>query len=104
MINLLGKLQLTQDILHKQVGELSVGQQQRVAIVRALINKPKLLLVDEPTSALDAGARDAFMTLLMDVCRKQNTSMIFVSHDTYLQGYFSRSLDIASIRANEVSH
>ncbi|WP_076419251.1 ATP-binding cassette domain-containing protein [Colwellia sp. UCD-KL20] len=94
---LLKTLQLPDHIMHKQVNQLSVGQQQRVAIARALINNPKLLLVDEPTSALDASARDAFMDLLMQICSNTKTTLIFVSHDKELSRYFDTSLNIATL-------
>ncbi|MFB1034571.1 MAG: ATP-binding cassette domain-containing protein, partial [Sinobacterium sp.] len=74
-------LKLPDSVLNTPVANLSVGQQQRVAIMRAFINSPQLLLIDEPTSALDNSAKDAFMTLLLDMCRAHNTTMIFVSHD-----------------------
>lgn len=97
ILNLLSKLHLPKDILHKAVSELSMGQQQRVAIARALINKPRLLLLDEPTSALDASARDAFMSILLELCKSQKMTVIFVSHDEHLKPYFSRAVDIRSI-------
>jgi putative ABC transport system ATP-binding protein len=97
---LLNKLQLPRHILQQQVGQLSVGQQQRVAIARALINKPRLLLVDEPTSALDASARDAFMQVLMELCGAHNTTLVFVSHDAYLQRHFAIATDIHSLLAH----
>ena len=58
---LLQRVNLTNDLFDRRSSELSIGQQQRVAIVRALINSPELLLVDETTSALDHSNRDAFM-------------------------------------------
>lgn len=95
--SLLSDLNMKSDILGKPVNELSIGQQQRVAIVRALINSPELLLVDEPTSALDASARDAFMQVLMDIVSATGTTMIFVSHDNSLKPYFKKATDIKSI-------
>lgn len=84
--------------LNKQVASsLSIGQQQRVAIARALVNKPDLLLVDEPTSALDANAKDAFMSILLEICEQLDTTLIFVSHDLSLQRYFDKSVNIHSI-------
>jgi putative ABC transport system ATP-binding protein len=94
---LLNVLQLPNNIIHRQVNQLSVGQQQRVAIARALINYPKLLLVDEPTSALDASAKNAFMDLLMQICNNTKMTLIFVSHDTALSHHFDSSLDITTL-------
>lgn len=87
-------LKLPVDILNRKVSELSVGQQQRVAIVRAMINKPRILLVDEPTSALDASARDAFMNELTRLSDEARTAMIFVSHDKALGQYFDTRVDL----------
>ncbi|MFT2089692.1 ABC transporter ATP-binding protein [Paraglaciecola sp. 2405UD69-4] len=93
---LMSALKLPNYILHKPVSSLSVGQQQRVAIMRAFINSPRLLLIDEPTSALDNSAKHAFMELLIDMCKINNTTMIFVTHDTGLASFFSLRTPIAS--------
>jgi putative ABC transport system ATP-binding protein len=89
-------LQLPHTILNTPVSRLSVGQQQRVAIMRAFINTPQLLLIDEPTSALDNSAKNAFMTYLLDMCQFHNTTMVFVSHDTGLKHFFSTHTPISS--------
>ena len=98
---LIANLTLPKDIINKQVMHLSSGQQQRVAIVRALINQPKLLLVDEPTSALDAKARNAFMQELMYICDVANTTLIFVSHDLALGNYFERKVDLSRLNSSK---
>lgn len=95
--SLLEKLSLPLSVLHQKASELSVGQQQRVAIARALINEPEILLVDEPTSALDSAARDAFMEVLLELCEINNTTLIFVSHDQYLQHCFNTVLNIEEV-------
>ncbi len=100
---LLNALQLPSNIMHRQVNQLSVGQQQRVAIARALINHPRLLLVDEPTSALDASAKNAFMDLLMQICDNTKITLIFVSHDTSLLHHFDSNLDITNLNKTEES-
>ena len=98
---LLSDLKLPTDVLHQKAGNLSVGQQQRIAIARALINQPELLLVDEPTSALDATARDAFMQVLIEMCEKNQTTLVFVSHDMQLKQYFKTSVQMSSLCKKE---
>lgn len=97
LAQLLETLQLPLSVLQRPSGELSVGQQQRVAIVRALINQPELVIVDEPTSALDTYARDSFMQLLMSTCSAQASSLLFVSHDLALQSYFDVHLALGEL-------
>jgi len=79
------------------VAELSVGQQQRVAVARALIGEPSLVLADEPTSALDADARDAFIRLLTQECERTGAAVLFVSHDRALARHFHRAVEISEI-------
>lgn len=94
---MLDSLNLATSILNQKVSNLSVGQKQRVAIMRALINSPKLLLVDEPTSALDASARDGFMQLLLSITEAKQTTLIFVSHDTALRQHFTKHIAVTDI-------
>ena len=81
----------------KTVSDLSVGQQQRVAVARALLGAPEIIVADEPTSALDTDLRDAFIELLMQECEKNNTTLLFVSHDGGLAHYFDRVVDFQTI-------
>lgn len=80
--------------LDSAVSELSVGQQQRVAVARALIGAPPLIIADEPTSALDIQHRDLFMKLLIQEVERSGSSLLFVSHDPQLKSYFNRVLNI----------
>jgi putative ABC transport system ATP-binding protein len=86
-----------QGLLDRQVTQLSIGQQQRVAAARALIGRPEILVADEPTSALDADTRAGFLRLLIDECRAFDTTLLFVSHDSSLSGLFDRSLAMSDI-------
>ncbi len=81
---LLDAMELDGELLHRPVTALSVGQQQRVAVARALIGAPSLILADEPTSALDPSARDHFMDLLAQQCRHTGSALLLVSHDPAL--------------------
>ncbi|MEM9345782.1 MAG: ABC transporter ATP-binding protein [Planctomycetota bacterium] len=68
------------DRIHHRPDQLSGGQRQRVAIVRALINRPALLLVDEPTGALDSKTADQIMDLLIELNQAEQTAMLMVTH------------------------
>lgn len=65
-------------------GELSGGEKQRVATVRALINQPKLLLADEPTGSLDRASADALGDLLLELNQEQHVTLIVVTHAPHL--------------------
>lgn len=103
-LELMNDLQLDVELLERPASQLSVGQQQRVAIVRALINQPELLIVDEPTSALDSDARDSFVDLLLKQVKVAGATIIFVSHDRSLAQHFSRQLDIQSFMVAGEKH
>lgn len=93
-------LGLPKDAIAAKATALSVGQQQRVAVARALIGQPPLIIADEPTSALDANSQAAFLDLLFAQIAKHNTSLLMVSHDPRLGERFDRVIrmeDIAQI-------
>ncbi len=76
---LLERVGLSERLLHRP-GQLSGGERQRVAVVRALINQPRLLLADEPTGALDRKSADDLIELLLQLNREQNVALIVVTH------------------------
>jgi len=90
------------DILLKEVGidhrashrgvHLSGGEQQKVAIARALINDPVLILADEPTGALDTENSKEIMNLLVDVNKRRKVTFVFVSHDLNIAKYSKRTI------------
>jgi len=77
--------------------ELSMGQQQRVAAARALIGGPDIIIADEPTSSLDRDHRKIFINLLFKECKTQNSTLVFVSHDTSLEELFDRTIQLKDI-------
>jgi len=81
--NLLERVGLKDFLLHRP-GELSGGQRQRVAVVRALINKPRLLLADEPTGSLDKDASQNIGDLLVELNRSEQVTLIVVTHSLKL--------------------
>jgi len=101
---LLNTLNMPEKDWKKPVRQLSIGQQQRIAIARALINKPTLLIADEPTSSLDQTNRDSFMTLLMSIVKKHEITLLFVSHDMSLSHYFNRVESLNDINCVEALH
>ena len=72
------------DWLYHRPAELSAGQRQRVAVVRALINKPKLLLADEPTGSLDAEASETVAELLVELNQTEKITLLVVTHSSKL--------------------
>lgn len=80
--NLLTKVNLTETIWRKFPNQLSGGENQRAAIVRALINKPKVVFADEPTGALNSAAGKAVLDVLSDV-NNNDQSIIMVTHDLH---------------------
>jgi putative ABC transport system ATP-binding protein len=88
---------LPDNLLDMPAGRLSVGQQQRVAVVRALIGAPPLIVADEPTSALDAATQDAFLQLLFDQVADAGSSLLMVSHDERLGAHFDRVVRLDEI-------
>ena len=66
---------------HKMPHEMSGGEQQRVDIARALLNRPKLILADEPTGNLDPDTADEIMQLLFNICRDYQTAVVMATHD-----------------------
>lgn len=77
---LLARLRLPADILQAPVSRLSTGERQRLALIRALVRRPRFLLLDEPTSALDAETTLAVEALLHD-CKAQGLGLLIVSHN-----------------------
>ena len=100
-INLCKSLRLPDTVTSMQASNLSVGQQQRVAVARALIGNPSLVIADEPTSSLDSDAQNIFLDLMFAQIEKNNSSLLMVSHDISLSSYFDRVIDINEILVRE---
>ncbi|WP_372472880.1 ABC transporter ATP-binding protein [Capnocytophaga sp. ARDL2] len=82
------------DHITKNPSELSVGQQQRVNIARALINEPKIILADEPSSSLDDENAQIVAQLLQDLAKKYNAALLIVTHDQRLKDVFSNYINL----------
>jgi len=78
------------DRAHYRPKQLSVGQQQRVAIARSLAGRPKLLLADEPTANVDPASADSVLDLIIDSCRKESIALLMVTHSLEVAGRFKR--------------
>ena len=83
---------------------LSGGMKQRVAIARTLINRPKLLLMDEPFGALDPQTRWGMQGLLIDISRKEDNTIVFVTHDVSEAVYLADTVFVLSARPARILH
>jgi ABC-type lipoprotein export system ATPase subunit len=80
--------------LHHKPAELSIGQQQRVAVARALANRPRAVLADEPTASIDTAHKQQVVDLLQDTCREQGVALLVVTHDPDVARQFPRRLTL----------
>lgn len=85
------------DRLHYKPSKLSVGQQQRVAVARALANRPSLVLADEPTGALDYVNAQQVLDLIRKLCDEVKSSLLIVTHDRSIAAQLSRTVDLYEI-------
>ena len=86
---LLERVGLGHRMTHKPT-QLSVGEQQRVAVARALVNRPKVLLADEPTANVDAGHQQQVLDLIRETCGEENVALVLVTHSAEVADQFER--------------
>jgi putative ABC transport system ATP-binding protein len=94
--SLLERLQLGHK-MHSKPSQLSIGEQQRAAIARALINQPNLILADEPTSALDDHNSAAVAMLLEEEAKAAGATLLVVTHDKRLKDRFPQQIQLAAL-------
>ncbi len=85
------------DRMQYRPSQLSVGQQQRVAVARAIANRPRLVLADEPTGNLDYHHANEAVTLIREICHENNAALLIVSHDSEVLGQFEEAQDFTQV-------
>jgi putative ABC transport system ATP-binding protein len=85
------------DRLHYKPAKLSVGQQQRVAVARALASRPRVVLADEPTGALDPANAQQVLDLIRSLCTEVSASLILVSHDMEIARQLPRKVSLGEL-------
>ena len=95
--NLLKRLDIDK-VINQNIQTLSGGQQQRVSIARVLTKKPKIIFADEPTGNLDRSNANEVMQILSEYCEENSASLITVTHDTELAGYFDKVYELKNKR------
>lgn len=102
-LNLLNRVGLSEKLKHYP-RQLSTGQQQRVAVARALANRPKLVLADEPTGNLDHQNSRHALKLIRDVCCENGAALLLVSHDREVLAQFEIVFDLEKINRAAISN
>jgi len=83
-----------EDKINTKPTKLSGGERQRVAIARALVNHPSIILADEPTGALDSKTGEVILNLLKDLHRKENVTLVMVTHEPYVGNMAERIVTV----------
>ncbi|MBU4534913.1 MAG: ABC transporter ATP-binding protein [Euryarchaeota archaeon] len=104
-LDLLKKVELD-DKINQRPTKLSGGERQRVAIARALVNHPSIILADEPTGALDSKTGDIILGLLKSIHKKENVTLIMVTHEPYVANMADRIINVldGKITKNETKN
>ena len=92
------------DFVDRYPKDLSGGMKQRVAIARTLVNKPRVVLMDEPFGALDPQTRWGMQSLLLDISRAENNTIVFVTHDVSEAVYLADTIYVLSQRPARILH
>ena len=100
--DLLGRVGLAERVMHRP-GELSGGEQQRVAVARAVMQRPRLLLADEPTGNLDPETGARVTNVLLDLNREVGSALVVVTHNDRFAASMERTLRLAGGRVHEES-
>ena len=99
---LLGRIGLGDRLQHLP-GELSGGERQRVAVARALIHQPKLVMADEPTGNLDTASAAELMTLMVELSESSGVAFLVVTHDPSMLYQFDRVLTLVDGKLQAIS-
>ncbi|MAG92387.1 MAG: ABC transporter ATP-binding protein [Planctomycetaceae bacterium] len=94
-LDLLDRVGLGKRLAHRPA-QLSVGEQQRVAVARALANKPSLLLADEPTASIDVANQETVLKLIRESCREDHIALLMVTHSREVASEFERVDELSS--------
>ena len=99
MLELVG---LETHMKHKP-SELSGGQQQRVGIARALVTDPEIVFADEPTGNLDSNTSDDVIHVIIDILRKQNKTLVMVTHDSHIASFGDKVIHLLDGRITDIT-
>jgi len=89
------------DKINQRPTKLSGGERQRIAIARALVNHPSIILADEPTGALDSKTGDIILNLLKDLHKKENVTLVMVTHEPYVANMADRIITVLDGKIKE---